>query len=826
METDLLESTLPLIRRPSRYLGKELFSIIKNPGEVQLRFALAFPDLYEVGMSYLGMKILYHILNQRPEIWAERVFTPAPDMAQVMQEKAILLPSLESGRPLKDFDILGFSLPYELGYTNVLNMLLLGGIPLWSKERIHGDPLVIAGGPCTFNPEPMAGFFDALVIGDGESVIEEICDLWLTWKKEGENRADLLTRLAQVPGIYVPAVHGPDGEKSQHRAPIQKRIVPDLNQVGYPEISPLPYQQIIHDRLSIEIARGCTRGCRFCQAGIIYRPVRERSPERVYQLIEEGLSRTGYAEVTLLSLSSGDYTCLPALLPALMERWEMEKVAVSLPSLRVDTLTPEVIEQILRVRKTGFTIAPEAGTQRLRDVINKNITEEEILQTARTVFTLGWRVLKLYFMIGLPSETQEDLEGLVQLVRKIEQAVRRKGRRMEIHVALSTFIPKPHTPFQWASQGSMEESLSRLNFIRASLNSRHIQVKWNDTRQSYLEGILSRGDQRLGRVIYRAFQKGSRLDGWGEHFSWEIWKQAFEEEGVAPQDYLRAKTLEDSFSWDFVDPGVTKSYLWDEYQRGLIGQSTADCRQGDCGQCGVCPALEVKPLLSRQFAVPGNRSLTVYPRESMKKFRCLVTKVGPSRFLGHLEWKEALIRALRRARLPLAFSEGFHPMPRLSFGQALPVGLGSQGEYVDLYLMDWLKAETLKNLLPEELFPGTRILELFEVPLNNPLPQRQTFQYLVDLGKNQWNQEQVQTFLASKSWPVEKSGKNPETVDLRPMIEALSLQPGDQGTMTAQWVLKPGPGVEIRPEVILRSVFNVPEPVIQGLSVTRSLVSL
>ncbi|MGC1401822.1 MAG: TIGR03960 family B12-binding radical SAM protein, partial [Thermodesulfobacteriota bacterium] len=379
MENYPLEKYLASIRRPSRYLGQELFSVIKDPQAVRLRFALAFPDLYEVGMSYLGMKILYHILNQRSEVWAERVFTPAPDMTQVMKEHSILLPSLESGLALKDFDILGFSLSYELGYTNVLNMLSLGGIPLWAAERKEGDPLVIAGGPCTFNPQPMSGFFDALVIGDGEMVVEEICDAWLSWKKGEGSRKALLASLAELPGVYVPVLQTMNRTGTGKLPVIQKRIVPDLSLVGYPPISPLPYQQVIHDRLSVEIARGCTRGCRFCQAGVIYRPVRERSPEQVYQLLEEGLSRSGYAEATLLSLSSGDYSCLNTLLPALMERWESEKVAISLPSLRVDTLGPEIIEQILRVRKTGFTIAPEAGTQRLRDVINKNITEEEII---------------------------------------------------------------------------------------------------------------------------------------------------------------------------------------------------------------------------------------------------------------------------------------------------------------------------------------------------------------------------------------------------------------------------------------------------------------
>ncbi len=530
----------------------------------------------------------------------------------------------------------------------------------------------------------------------------------LKWKKTAESRPALLASLAELSGVYVPALHSKNMGSTDEIKTIQKRIIPDLNQAGYPDVSPMPFQQIIHDRLSVEIARGCTRGCRFCQAGVIYRPVRERAPEKVYTLIEEGLSRSGYAEATLLSLSSGDYTCLDRLLPALMERWEREKVAISLPSLRVDTLKAEVMEQILRVRKTGFTIAPEAGTQRLRDVINKNVTEEEILQTAQTVFSLGWRVLKLYFMIGLPSETQEDLEGLVLLVKKIERTVRKKGGRLDIHVALSPFIPKPHTPFQWASQLSMEESLNRLNFIRSALNSKHIQVKWNDTRQSFLEGILSRGDRSLGRVIFNAFQKGAFLDAWGEHFSWELWQKALEEEGVEPQTVLQARGREHLFPWDFIRTGVDKDYLWSEYQKALTGQATPDCRQGECQQCGVCPSLEVEPLVFKEFTPHSDRSYVVYPKESVKKFRLLISKTGPSRFLGHLEWKEAIIRSLRRAKLPLAFSQGFHPMPRLSFGQALPVGLSSLGEWIDVQILDWMNAEQIRNQLPEELFPGTR----------------------------------------------------------------------------------------------------------------------
>jgi radical SAM family uncharacterized protein len=493
------DELLLAVEKPSRYTGGEVNAVRKENGVCNLLFALAFPDTYEVGMSHLGLQILYAVLNGLPEVACERCFAPWPDRERTLRQHRLPLCSLESQRPLVAFDIVGFSLQYELSYTNVLTMLELGRIPLRREERDEGHPLIIAGGPCAFNPAPMSAFIDAFVIGEGEEAIAEIAVAVLAVRTRGGRRRDQLEALSHIEGVYVPALHA-GGER------IRKRIIADLDGWRLPLCPVVPLMKTIHDRVTLEIARGCTRGCRFCQAGMVWRPVRERTPAVLEEMAEAMLRATGHDEISLLSLSSGDYTLIEPLLTTLMDRYYARRVALALPSLRVETLTSRLIEGIRRVRKTSFTLAPEAGTQRLRDVINKGNTEEELLETTERVFAAGWRAVKLYFMLGLPGEREEDLEGIVDLAYKTLRTAKRRG---QVTVSLSTFVPKPHTPFQWQRQIGIEETAARQDFFRLRLKNRNISIKWHDARMSLLEGVLSRGGEEAGILIERAFRLGS-----------------------------------------------------------------------------------------------------------------------------------------------------------------------------------------------------------------------------------------------------------------------------------------------------------------------------
>ena len=576
-ERKLLETFLALVEKPSRYIGGEVNAAKKDPSACRLSVALAFPDAYEVGMSHLGLQILYAILNAHPHICAERVYAPWPDMEARLRANGLALSSLESGAALSEFDLIGFSLQYELSYTNVLTMLELGGVPLRANERRGGDPVVIAGGPCVFNPLPMAPFFDAIVIGEGEEVISEIADVLLQAKQKGLRREGMLERLSEIAGVFVPSVFR-EGMK------IRKRIIPDLDRWLFPVKPVVPLMNTIHDRITLEIARGCTRGCRFCQAGMVWRPVRERNPSTLLAMAEEALKATGYDEITLLSLSSGDYSRIEPLLKELMNRYSERRVALGLPSLRVETLSPALIEQIRKVRKTSFTIAPEAGTRRLRDIINKGNTEEDLIAAARRVYEGGWKAIKLYFMIGLPGEQEEDLEGIADLAHR----VMREGRGRQVTLGLSTLVPKPHTPFQWVRQIGLEETLAKQGHLKRRVKNRNISFKWHDARMSLLEGLFSRGDERLADLVESAWRLGARFDGWSDQFRFELWEKALGERGIRLEEHLRERPPGEPLPWDFVDTGLDREFLLDEYEKSQRGEATPDCRIEGCRHCGVC----------------------------------------------------------------------------------------------------------------------------------------------------------------------------------------------------------------------------------------------
>ena len=824
---------LTQVRKPGRYLGTEINAVHKDWQKARVRLALIFPDLYEIGMSHLGLSILYHIVNSNPDFLAERAFVPDLDLEELLRRENYPLLSLESQRPLREFDILGFTLPYELCYTNVLTVLDTAGIPLYARERPvcragtgrdENYPLVIAGGSCAANPEPVADFFDAILIGDGEEAIVEIANAYSRWKESADGKDKLLELLARIEGVYIPSYfkmsYGSKGTVSAIEparagyTKVSRRVVSDLDQAQYPVRPVIPHTKPVHDRISLEISRGCARGCRFCQAGITYRPVRERHPRTILRIAEETLAATGHEELSLLSLSTGDYGNLEALIKALMNRYSSEQVAISLPSLRVGTLTPGIMAEIKRVRKTGFTLAPESGTARLRAVINKDISEEDLLGTAREAFQAGWNLLKLYFMIGLPTETYEDLDGIADLAKRVLACGRHTSRRCQVNVAISIFVPKAHTPFQWAPQISIEESRQRLDYIKNALQNRRIQVKWHDPRQSLLEGVFSRGDRRLAGLIERAYRLGCRLDGWGDHFRFSLWQQAAAETGLELESHIRKRDPDEILPWEHIDCLVDKEFLIKENDKAIHGETTADCRKDGCVLCGVCDGKGRVLRLAEPFQDSFTPSKRLESTETTR-IRVYYGKLEQARFLSHLEITRIFSRALKRAGINLAYSKGFHPMPKMSFSSALPVGTESVAEYADVTTVGPTRPDDLASRLQKEMPEG---LIIYGAGKALTTAAAETSYYRIRSDNDVFTPGPIQRFLSAENFPIEQKRKDStRRVDIKPLVKA--LQYIDARTIALS--LANNQKVGAKPAEIVESIFNLSEEELKNLHILK-----
>jgi radical SAM family uncharacterized protein/radical SAM-linked protein len=852
------QDLLPFVMKPGRYVGNELHTVHKDH-HGKLKVALAFPDVYEIGMSYHGLAILYHIINQHPDWVAERVFAPWVDAEENMRSQGIPLFSLESHTPLKEFDVLGFSLAYELNYTNVLNMLDLAQIPVWSTERGEQHPLIVAGGPCTLNPESVADFFDLFAIGDGEEMATEILNAIQASKANRASRMELLTALSKIPGVYVPRFYQIKYDQTGKfetitpQSPdfpdkIKVRTIPQLKSEYYPPSPIVPFLETTHDRLTVEIMRGCPKRCRFCGATVAYQPKRERPVEDIVAQAEKGIADSGWDEISLLSLSTTDYSQLLELTRTLSAKLSSRRVSVSLPSLRPSTFSLELATLLAQVKKPGLTFAPEAGTARLRNAVGKHLNEEELVRTARIAFSSGWNLIKLYFMIGLPTETEEDLRGIATLLKKVVQTGKAVGGRNNVNVTISPFTPKPHTPFQWERMESIQSLQEKIAFLKVNCRRGNVHLKFRDPQVSYLEGILGRGDRRTSAVIHAAWKKGAKLDGWTEHFNYRYWSEAFDERGMSMDLLAQERNPDLPLSWGHIDKGIKSDFLRKERNRAYACQEEPSEEEAlpsgeDVGDGHTRTKLKVSdfaPVDQLQQAVPTTAdspgASVSYGRKKKRKpsspamtvarsrVRLKWSKSEEVRFTSHLDVGRIMERAIRRSAIPIAYSEGFHPHQKVAFGPPLPLGFLSDAEYLDLQLNEpynLLFMQKLNRALP----PGFQFLEgksvLGKSDSLSFIINLATYEVRLGLGLDQANRL-IESIMASQNLVVQRTSKEvTKDVDIKRQIVKIEGHAQDDGILLDMHL---GLGTEgyARPEEVLVGGFGLPPKEVAGLLIRRT----